>query len=48
MTEIAVNLNSANGHFNNLCLISADKVKRFGRSKTERTMSDWEQITWKA
>ena len=25
--EGAVNFNSANGHFDNLCLISADKIK---------------------
>ena len=35
-TEIAVNLGSAYGHFDNLCLISADKIKTIGRPKTKR------------
>jgi hypothetical protein len=32
-TEIAVNLGSAYGHFDNLCLISADKIKKDQKPK---------------
>jgi hypothetical protein len=35
-TEIAVNLGSAYGHFDNLCLITADKIKTIGRPNTKR------------
>jgi hypothetical protein len=34
-TKITVNLGSAFGHFDNLCLISADKIKTIGRPNTE-------------
>jgi hypothetical protein len=34
-TEIAVNLGSAYGHFDNLCLITADKIKTIGRPNTK-------------
>jgi hypothetical protein len=36
-TKITVNLGSAFGHFDNLCLISADKIKIFGRPNTKGT-----------
>ena len=39
-TKITVNFGSAFGHFDNLCFISADKIKTIGRPNTER-----EQIT---
>jgi hypothetical protein len=45
-TKITVNLGYAFGHFDNLCLISADKIKTIGRPNTERCYrTDREQIT---
>jgi hypothetical protein len=35
-TEFAENLSSAYGHFDKLCLISADKIEIFGRPITKR------------
>ena len=45
-TNVTVNLISANGHFDNLCLFSADKIEKLGRPKTKRCLkADREQIT---
>jgi hypothetical protein len=42
-------LSSANGHFDNLCFISADKIKTLRRPKSKRCLrADREQITLRA